>query len=217
MVVNRQQLLELRPLLIDLTVQGQTQQLARPGQQRRWLDRLGGEELESALGDVRRTWLHWQGCRDALNQAESDRLQLEQQRDELEALLLELEQAALDDPEEIAQLELEQDRLVHGVRLLEGLSALIGRLQDGADQAPSVLDHLLACTHELQQMQTMDSSLQSWTERCVDLEAGVQDLIRSLERYGTSLDSDPERLAVLQDRLSLLSDLNVAMVRIWRV
>lgn len=40
--VNRQQVLALRPLLIDLTVQGQTQQLARPGQQRRWLDHLGG-------------------------------------------------------------------------------------------------------------------------------------------------------------------------------
>ena len=206
-VVNRQQLLELRPLLIDLTVQGQTQQLARPGQQRRWLDRLGGAELELELVEVRRNWLNWQQCIDALNRAESDRLQLEQQRDELQALLMELEQAALDDPEEIAQLELEQDRLVHGVRLLEGVSVLIGRLQDGADQAPSVLDHLLACTHELQSMQAMDSSLQPWTERCLDLEAGVQDLIRSLERYGTSLDSDPERLAVLQDRLSLLKRL----------
>ena len=66
-------------------------------------------------------------------------------------------------------------------------------------------------------MQAVDSSLQSWTERCVDLEAGVQDLIRSLERYGTSLDSDPERLAVLQDGCRCSSDLNVAMVRIWRV
>ncbi|MFZ9946013.1 MAG: AAA family ATPase, partial [Vulcanococcus sp.] len=37
--VNRAQIQELRPLLLDLTVQGQTQQLARPGQQRRWLDR----------------------------------------------------------------------------------------------------------------------------------------------------------------------------------
>ena len=32
--VNRQQLLEVRPLLIDLTVQGQTQLLSRAGQQR---------------------------------------------------------------------------------------------------------------------------------------------------------------------------------------
>ena len=120
-MVNRQQLLALRPLLIDLTVQGQTQQLARPGQ----AETLAGSPWWSspgALGDVRRHWQDWLRCRDALEQAESDRLQLEQQRDgELEALLLELEQAALDDPGEIAQLELEQDRLAHGVRLLEGL------------------------------------------------------------------------------------------------
>jgi len=37
---------QLRPLLLDLTVQGQTQQLARPGQQRRWLDRFAGETLQ---------------------------------------------------------------------------------------------------------------------------------------------------------------------------
>ena len=80
-VVNRQQLLELRPLLIDLTVQGQTQQLARSGQQRRWLDRLGGAELESELVAVRRHWLDWQRCRDALNRAESERQQQDQQRD----------------------------------------------------------------------------------------------------------------------------------------
>ena len=47
--VNRQQLQDLRPLLIDLTVQGQTQQLSRPGQQRNWLDRLGGAEQETRL------------------------------------------------------------------------------------------------------------------------------------------------------------------------
>ncbi len=40
--ISRAQVLELRPLLLDLTVQGQTQQLARPGQQRRWLDRFAG-------------------------------------------------------------------------------------------------------------------------------------------------------------------------------
>ena len=103
--------------------------------------------------------------------------------------------------------EAEQDRLVHGVRLQEGLALLIGRLQDGAEQAPSALDHLVACTHELQQMQALDASVQSLNERCLDLEAGVQDLIRGLEGYGASLESDPERLAVLQDRLAQLKRL----------
>ena len=206
-MVNRQQLLALRPLLIDLTVQGQTQQLARPGQQKRWLDHLGGAPLEQELSEVRRHWQDWLHCRSALEQAERDRLQLDQQREELDALLAELESAELDDPAEIAQLEAEQDRLVHGVRLQEGLALLIGRLQDGAEQAPSALDHLVACTHELQQMQALDASLQSLKEQCLDLEAGVQDLIRGLEAYGASLESDPERLAFLQDRLAQLKRL----------
>ncbi|MFM8968060.1 MAG: AAA family ATPase, partial [Vulcanococcus sp.] len=50
--VNRDQIKELRPLLLDLTVQGQTQQLARPGQQRRWLDRFAGEPLQAVLPPV---------------------------------------------------------------------------------------------------------------------------------------------------------------------
>ena len=206
-VVNRQQLLELRPLLIDLTVQGQTQQLAYAGQQRRWIDRLGGEPLAQCLLTVSESWQVWQNCHAEVLKLETDRRRLEEQQEEQEALLMELEAAFLDDPAEIQQLEQEQDRLVHGVRLLEGLAVLIGRLQDGAEQAPSALDHLTACCHELQQLQTLDSSLSVSAERCLDMEAGLLDLIRGLEAYGASLESDPERLGVLQERLALLKRL----------
>ena len=57
--VNRQQLQDLRPLLIDLTIQGQTQQLSRSGQQRRWLDRLGGAGLAECSQEVRTAWQLW--------------------------------------------------------------------------------------------------------------------------------------------------------------
>ena len=206
-VVNRQQLLQLRPLLIDLTVQGQTQQLAYAGQQRRWIDRLGGEPLAQCLLTVSESWQVWQNCHAEVLKLETDRRRLEEQQEEQEALLTELEAAFLDDPAEIQQLEQEQDRLVHGVRLLEGLAVLIGRLQDGAEQAPSALDHLTACCHELQQLQSLDSSLSVSAERCLDMEAGLLDLIRGLEAYGASLESDPERLGVLQERLALLKRL----------
>jgi DNA repair protein RecN (Recombination protein N) len=206
-VVNRQQLLQLRPLLIDLTVQGQTQQLAYPGQQRRWIDRLGGEPLAQCIQTVRECWQVWQHCHADVLKLETDRLRLKEQQEEQDALLMELEAAYLEDPAEIQQLEQEQDRLVHGVRLLEGLAVLIGRLQDGAEQAPSALDHLTACCHELQQLQILDASLSISAEKCLDLEAGLLDLIRGLEAYGASLESDPERLGVLQERLALLKRL----------
>jgi len=206
-VVNRQQLLQLRPLLIDLTVQGQTQQLAYSGQQRRWIDRLGGEPLAQCLQTVRECFQVWQTCHAEVLKLETDRRRLQEKQQEQDALLMELEAASLDDPSEIQQLEQEQDRLVHGVRLLEGLAVLIGRLQDGAEQAPSALDHLTACCHELQQLQTLDASLSVSAETCLDLEAGVLDLIRGLEAYGAALESDPERLGVLQERLALLKRL----------
>ncbi len=205
--VNRQQVLALRPLLIDLTVQGQTQHLARPGQQRRWVDRLGAAELEACLDQVRRQWLLWREAFGALEQARTQAERFQEQLEERQALLEELEAANLEDPDELRQLTAEQDRLVHGVHLQEGLGELIGRLQDGADQAPSAVDHVLACCHVLQQMQQLDGSLQPLSERCLDLEAGLRDLTRELELYGAALDSDPARLEELQDRLALLKRL----------
>lgn len=156
---------------------------------------------------VRTCWLQWREAASLLLQAQHQADQLQEQLEERQALLAELDAAALDDPDELRLLTAEQDRLVHGVRLQEGLAQLIGRLQDGADQAPSAIDHLLACCHELQHMQQLDGSLQPLNDRCLDLEAGLRDLIRDLEVYGASLESDPARLSELQDRLALLKRL----------
>lgn len=119
-VVSRAQIQELRPLLLDLTVQGQTQQLARPGQQRRWLDRFGGEGLSLLLTPVAAAWRQWKQAAAALEQARSDWDQLQQQRAAQEQLLADLEAAQLQDPQERQQLQNEENRLAHGVRLQEG-------------------------------------------------------------------------------------------------
>ncbi len=207
--VNRQQMLALRPLLIDLTVQGQTQQLSRPGQQRHWLDCFGGVALQNALGQVQQSWRSWQQIALKLEQAQVNFEQLQRQRQDEQMLLEELELAQLDDPHEDKNLRQEQDRLVHGVRLQEGLALLIGRMHLGADQVPSVLEHLAACVHELQAMALLDSSLTPQRDQCLDLEAGLQDLMHQLEKYGLYLESDPERLAQLQERLASLKRLEI--------
>ena len=205
--VNRTQLLELRPLLLELTVQGQTQQLARPGQQRRWLDRFGGEELLALLEPARAAHRRWKQAAAALEQAVANRQRLEQERRLQQQRLDELEAARLEDPGERAALEADQDRLVHGVRLQEGVMALIGRLQEGAEGAPSVLDHLAACEQELQAMAALDAELQPRSLALVETLSQLQDLTRDLDRYGAGLDSDPEALATLQDRIAQLRSL----------
>ena len=202
--VNRQQLLELRPLLVDITVQGQTQQLSQPGQQRRWLDRLGGPELAVEKEHVAEVWQRWCEAAAALQAVEQEQERSEQQRAEQEVLLEQLDALQLEDPQEQQRLELDQDRLVHGVRLQQGLALLFGRLRDGADQAPSLQEHCAASIQELQAMAQLDGSLVDLRDQALDLEAGLEALLRSLDQYGLSLESDPEQLDRIQLRLAEL-------------
>jgi DNA repair protein RecN (Recombination protein N) len=206
-VVNRQQLLELRPLLLDLTVQGQSQDLARPGQQRQWLDRCGGDALAACLGPVRQAVRSWRQAATRLEQARADRDRLERERQEGRQQLEALEAAALEDPNERLRLQQDQDRLAHAVRLQEGVMLLLGRLVEGADNAPAALDHLAACEQELQQLAGFDASLGPLLERCGGALQDVQELARDLERYGGDLDSDPVSLEAVQERLALLKGL----------
>ena len=202
--IGRSQVMELRPLLLDLTVQGQTQQLARPGQQRRWLDRFAGSDHGSRLAAAAAAWRDWKGAAAALTAARADRARLEQERQRQEQLLEDLEAAALDDPSERQRLQIEQDRLAHGVRLQEGVMLLLGRLVEGAEGAPSVLDHLAACEQELQLIEALDPSLAPLVLAFTDALAALQDLARDLDRYGAGLESDPESLAGLQERMAQL-------------
>ena len=206
-VISRAQVLELRPLLLDLTVQGQTQQLARPGQQRRWLDRFAGDPQLPLLATTRKAWHQWKQAAAALEEARADAERLVQERQSQEQLLEDLEGAGLEDPGERQRLQIEQDRLAHGVRLQEGVMTLLGRLVEGAEAAPSVLDHLAACEQELQQMEGCDASVAPLREACSDGLAALQDLARDLDRYGAALESDPESLAALQERMAQLKAL----------
>jgi DNA repair protein RecN (Recombination protein N) len=202
--VNRAQVQQLRPLLLDLTVQGQTQQLARPGQQRRWLDRFGAEAVQRSLESAASAWRAWRTAAAALEQARCHWQQREHERAQQEQQLAELEAAGLEDPQERQRLQQEQDRLAHGVRLQEGVMTLLGRLQEGAEAAPPVLDHLAACDQELQLMGALDGSLEPLRERLAGALADLQELSRELDRYGGSLESDPERLEQLQQRIAEL-------------
>jgi DNA repair protein RecN (Recombination protein N) len=206
-IVNRSQLLELRPLLLDLTVQGQTQQLARPGQQRRWLDRFGGEPIAKSLQAARSAVRAWKAAAAALAIARTEHQRQQLDRQQRLELLEDLEAAQLNDPHERQRLQGEQDRLVHAVRLQEGVTTVGGRLVEGLEGAPSVLDHLGAIEQELQHLQAFDPGLQPWLERCAEAAQLLHELASGLDRYGAALESDPETLSGLQERMAQLKAL----------
>jgi DNA repair protein RecN (Recombination protein N) len=220
--VNRGQIQDLRPLLLDLTVQGQTQQLARPGQQRRWLDRFAGEQVQSQLSAVAVAYRGWKQAAADLEAVRARWQQLQYERERQEQQLADLEAAGLEDPCERERLQAEENRLAHGVRLQQGVMTLLGRLLEGAEEAPSALDHLAACEAELLQMQQLDPGVAELARRCSEGLGQLQDLARDLDRYGAALESDPESLAALQERIALLKALerrhgnDLAALITWR-
>ncbi len=205
--VNRKQILSLRPLLIDITGQGQKQEIAKPTQQLYWLDCFGGENLSNFLPMVKKKWTNWFYASSKLKKylKEKERIQNQQEEDLL--TLEELENVQLDDSLEDKKLIQEQDRLVNGVRLQEGLSILLSRLQDGSDEIPSVLDHFNSCISELKIISKLDNTLIPQYDAFLDLECSTRSLIQLLENYSSVLESDPINLEAIQNRLSTLNRL----------
>lgn len=206
-VLNRSLMAELRPQLLDLTGQGQTHQLARAGQQRRWLDRFGGSSLLACLEPVRLAQQQWRRDAQALEQARLEQESLQQDWEAREQQLHALDAAALDDPQERQLLEQEQDRLCHGVRLQQGCQDLQWRLQEGAEGVPSVLDHLAACEQELAAMTALDPGLEPLQQSWMEAHGMLQGLARELDRYAAALEADPDHLAALQERIAQLKTL----------
>ncbi len=206
-VVNKDQIFSLRPLLIDLTVQGQTQKLSKPGQQRIWLDRFGGSLLEEAKAKTFLAWNEWQKYFLLLEKAEDEFENSKLQSAQDEIFLKELELAELEDPAEDVKLEIEQDRLSNIDRLSSGLSLILRCLQGDNSEFPCLLDQLGVCIKELQALIKHDSQLEIARNKLFDLQANTQELIHEFEHYISSLNGDPERLNDLQIRLAFLKRL----------
>ncbi len=205
--ISRSQILELRPLLIDLSLQGQTSQLSSSQEQRILLDNFGKMELTEAIEESKKAWYEW---KKALEIYEIIFRQFAENQDllgERKRILHDLLTANINEKNEIENLETEQERLSCSVRLFEGLGLLNGCLSEGIDEAPSVLAHFSTCINEFNILISKDKSLTEMKSRFLEIEACLNDLINDLRHYEKDLNSEPDRLDHVQERLLCLKRL----------
>ena len=205
--VNRQILLELRPLLIDLTVQGQTQTLGHQAQQRRWLDGFGDLSHQQALGRVAAAHATWVQRRSALDSLKTERRDLQQRWRENTRVLTDLRQAALEDPQELVTLKRRQDRLAHALRLQQGSWSVVQHIQEPLPDHAAALDLLGQAEGELRAMVAIDPTLQPLLQHLQLAQDQVQGVAVALQDYGQQLESHPQVLADLQERIAQLQRL----------
>ena len=205
--VNRRILLELRPLLMELTVQGQIRTLGQGAQQRRWLDSFGDTGHRQALHRVAVAHETWIRLRGALERLKGERENCQQRWREEGRMLADLREAALEDPRELVALRQRQDRLAHGLRLKQGSWAVVQQLQEPLPDQAAAMDLLGRAESELQALAAVDATLAPLVQRLQLAQDEAQTVAVALQDYGQQLESDPRTLADLQERIAQLQRL----------
>ena len=184
--------------LVDIHGQGSHLSLLEPRFQMRVLDDFGGlgqrrDAVERAVSETRRV----QG---ELDDAEAAIREAEQRRDLLAFQVDEIEAAAPVDGEEEALLR-ERNVLEHAESVRDACAAAYEALSEGdrnaADLAAEALDHLRRAPGAADALGAQIEALES---------ALVQlgDAAREVRRLAESVESDPARLAEIEERVELL-------------
>jgi DNA repair protein RecN (Recombination protein N) len=200
--VPMQQLKTLGEMLIDIHGQHFHQSLGRRAVQRDLVDHYGGhQELRERTAGAFAEWQSRLEHLAALQTADADR---ESRIDLLTFQLQELE--SLDaKPGEHAELGAEAQRLANRGRLAEGVGSVLAALSE--DDSANVTGMLAAAQRTLQGLVTFDEELAA-TAELVET-AGIQaaEAADSLRRYGESIDMDPGRQDIVEQRLDSMQSI----------
>lgn len=207
-LVNKQQMEYLRDRLVEITAQGQTVQIGQPGMQREWLDSFGGDALLRQREKVAVAYATYQHAYQALEkrrQAEQQRLQ---QLDLFDYQLRDLNAANLDDPNELEQLEQERKRLSHSVELQQQSYQVYQALyQNESGETLACADLLGTAETTLSDMLEYDEQIQPILELVSSALAQVEEAGRQINLYGEGLETDPDRLQIVQERIGQLKQI----------
>lgn len=206
-LVNRTAIAQLRDRLVEITAQGQTVQLFNPNRQRELLDAYGGEVLLPAQSLVAQRYQAAKTARDALEQRQKSEQERLQRIDWLKFQIQDLETAELGNSEELDHLEQECDRLSHVVELQNLSYETYQLLYQSDNEEDAIADRLAKTESLLEEMLGYDGQLESILDMVRSAIAQVVEAGQQLSSYGDGLESDPQRLEEVEERIRTLKQI----------
>ena len=181
--------------LIDIYGQHAWQSLTRPDEVRGLLDAYARVD-STALA---RHWQHWRLAVQALAEALAAQDTLQRERERLTWQISELEKLA---PQagEWDEINTGHARLSNTQNLLDAAQGAVEALQTGEPSAASALHSALAL---LQQQERLEPGFAQMTGVLQSSLVQIEDTVHSLRAYVRKTEPDPQRLALLDDRMSL--------------
>jgi DNA repair protein RecN (Recombination protein N) len=192
---------ELGGTLVDIHGQHEQQSLLATAKQLDALDAFG--RLYELRGSYEQAYRGWKELRTQLDVLQSDVVDRARREDMLQFQAQEIEQACLL-PDEEARLRSERQRLVHAHRLRELAQEAHVELQEDEQAVLTRLGRIGRILAELAQTDpAMGDCEQAASEPAIQL----KELAGRLRDYAQQLEADPDRQAVVEDRLDLIQRL----------
>ncbi|HXP22319.1 MAG TPA: DNA repair protein RecN [Streptosporangiaceae bacterium] len=196
--------------LVAVHGQADQQQLLKPGRQREALDRFAGPELSPLLGSYQRAYSQHVKVRQELDELSSLARERAREADDLRHGLAEVERLQPAEGEDI-DLHAEAERLSNADALHTAATAaheaLISDPSSGSYETSDALTLLGTARQALEAAAQHDPALAALAARVGEAAYLVSDVAAELASYAESVEADPARLSVVQDRRAELTRL----------
>jgi DNA repair protein RecN (Recombination protein N) len=196
--------------LVAVHGQADQQQLLRTPRQRQALDEFAGPALTAILADYQRAYGRHQDVQAELTELTTRARERAAEAEDLHRALEEIERVQPVAGEDAALLA-EEERLGHADSLHAAATtahvALLGDPSDGSYQSADAVTLLGTARQVLDGVAAHDPELAALAGRLSEAAYLVSDVATELASYVESLDSDPARLATVQERRAELTRL----------
>lgn len=202
MPMTLQPLREFSELLINIHGQHEHQALLESNIQRNMLDRFAGHIL--LVDKVRALALEWQTLSNEVKELKKLSNEHSNREEFLHYQIKELEALNLT-PEEFLTLDLEHKQLANSGELIENITHTLNCLAESEEN--NALHLLYKALQSLEAIQSVDPKIASWMEALNHCIIYISDTEDELHRYLESVDSDPNRLQIVEARMGKLFDI----------
>ena len=181
--------------LVDIHGQHAWQSLTRPDAVRGLLDSYAGVKTEQ----LSKNWQEWRSVQKTLADAISSQASLQQERERLTWQIGEIEKLAPGE-NEWDDLNNQHGRLSHAQALRDAVQISVDALQESDENVSGLLGRAIS---SLEAQEHIEPEFENLVSLLKDALAQVDDAVHSLHMYARHAELEPERLAELDERLSL--------------
>ncbi|MGI6491751.1 MAG: DNA repair protein RecN [Peptococcaceae bacterium] len=192
--------------LADLHMQHEQNTLLNQERHRELLDHFGGDELLNILEQVKKAYQTWQETSSRLARLKLEEEERKRHIDDLRHQIDELQQAGLQLGEE-EDLIREKSVLVNAEKIVMLSDEAYRQLYDGTNGQPTATDLLAAAVDSLKNLVSYDSRVDKILALIENSLYQVEDAARELADYRDSVEYNPQRLEIVEERLNLLKTL----------